>query len=171
MTSGFPSLDDIKGNASLLDKYTTYDGEMRSIPTLSVSASQECSTQNVTITRIIFIALPRAGSEDVDKYTELIITTTSGSRHSISLNVANLSFGHFGYELHVEPSEMLNLSDIEMFWISQPYYKDSSLRLLHQMGDKMFDITWWWWVDDSDNHYNDTTYDYPLLAIETGMEL
>ena len=136
---------------------------------LSVSASQECSTQNVTITRIIFIALPRAGSEDVDKYTELIITTTSGSNHTISLNEANLSFGHFGYEL--EPSEILNLSDIDMFWIVQPYYKDSSLRLLHQMGDKTFNITWWRSVDDSDNHYNDTTYDYPLLAIETGMEL
>ena len=165
LTSGFPSLDDIKGNASLLDKYTTYDGEMRSIPTLRVSASQECSTQNVTITRIIFIALPRAGNED----TELIITTTSGSNHTISLNEANPSFGYFGYELHVEPSEMLNLSDIEMFWISQPYYKDSSLRLLHQVGDNMFNIRWRW-VDNSDDRHSETTYDYPLLAIETGME-
>ena len=125
------------------------------------------------ITRIIFIALPRAGNEGTDHDTELIITTSSGSgsgfesgsgsRHSISLKEANQSFGHFGYEL--EPSEMLNLNDIEFFWISQPY---SSLRLLHQMGDNMFNIRW---RRFDDNQHSETTYDYPLLAIETGMEL
>ena len=163
LTSRFPSLDDIKRNATLLDKYTTYDGEMRSIPSLKAS---EC----LTINKITFIALPGAKDADDAEDTELIIEI-SGSNHSIKLNDSNQSIGDFGYELlNVELPESLNLSDIKMFWISQPDYEETSLRLLHQVGNKMFNIEWQL-VDGPDDSYNETTCDYPLLAIETGIHI
>ena len=139
-TSGFPSLDAVIGNASLLDRFTTLDGESR-----FVLISVNCSGR-FNITKITFIALPGDGNENT---TLTFIGTNSGR---LVLDQANKAFGKFGYEIVLEPNIIFSLSGIGSLWIR--YASGSDLRLLHKVGGD----------EGSDYEYDD----YPLLAIDTG---
>ena len=143
-----------------MDRFSIYDGELRSVP---VTFSEECfNTGTVMITKIRFIALPGVGDNDI----ELVISRSLGSNLSISLNEASQSFGDFGYEqVLFQPFELLAMDSL---WIDQP---KSGLRLLYQVGDDMLNISWSSEIENHGYIYNETVYDYPLLAIETGSDL
>ena len=144
----------MRGNASLLDRFTTHDGEWRSVP---ISVNKMCSGE-FGVTKITFIALPGDGNEN-------ITLSLNGS----VLNGTNNAFGEFGYEMVLEP---FNLSGADSFWIRlgirHPHHNDSGLRLLHKVGDEMLNITWRWLDEDSEDDHSETAYDYPLLAFDTG---
>ena len=164
-TSGFPTLDALRGNGSLLDRFSTHDGEWRSVP--GVSVSEECSTESVMITRVSFIALPGVGNKD----TKLVFThLANGSMiYTIPLNTrsVNQSFGKFGYEVDQINFELVANS---ILWTLQPNTTDSALRMLYQMGDEKLNISRSSRLEEEpDSAGNETTYDYPLLAIETGI--
>ena len=142
------------GNASLLDRFTTHDGEWRSVPTISIQ------NETGTITKISIIALPGVGTEHI----ELVIKSPDANKEGLTLN-ATETFGGFGYEMVLEPP--INLSDIASVWIKHPSYEDSGMRLLHQVGDERLNISWCW-NRMNENVHNEIAYDYPLLAIETG---
>ena len=112
------------------------------------------------ITKIIFIALPGVGNNDI----ELIIRRSLGYDMPIILNQANQNFGEFGYEQTL--SQPFDLMAMDSFMISQPL--DSGLRLLYQVGDDMLNISWSSELESHQYIYYERTYDYPLLAIETG---
>ena len=157
-TSGFPSLDEVRGNGSLLSDgvYSTHDGEIRSVPSVEF-------TCNGRITKFTFIALPGVVS---GQHTEFVVLGESGPDQRISTEGATQSFGQFGYELSVPgPGMMVQAGDtleIDHYW-----YTGSRLRILHQVGDEELDICWRWRSEGS-MIYRVTDYDYPLVAIETG---
>ena len=159
----FPTLDALRGYGSLLDRFSTHDGEWRSVP--GVSVLEECSTDSVMITRVTFIALPGVGNSAI----ELSISVTPESAQSISFGGASQSFGEYGYDLVLEPAVVITMNSANMFWINQPHYEESGLRLLHQGGDEILNISWRWLEENPQDIRNDTDYDYPLLAIETGI--
>ena len=161
-TSGFPSLDVIRGNGSLLNDgvYSTHDGEIRSVPSVEFTCNG-----NWRITKFTFIALPRVG----DHHTEFVVVGPGNSERRISTEGATQSFGEFGYELSVPEtgSDMLQFQDGDTLEIDHYWYGNSSLRILHQVGDEELAICWRWRSEGS-MIYRVTDYDYPLVAIETG---
>ena len=82
---------------------------------------------------------------------------------TIILNQTNQNFGEFGYEQIL--SQPFQLMALDSLLISQPL--DSGLRLLYQVGDDMLNISWSSELESHQHIYYETTYDYPLLAIET----
>lgn len=157
-TSGFPSLKEIRGNGSLLNDgvYSTHDGEIRSVPGVRF-------TCNGRITNITFIALP-----GVSNRNSLFTIMSDGLvRNSIGTSGATLRFGDFGYEISSLSSS--NIQNGDTLRIDHEPYERSHLRILHQRGDKEMRICW----RPLGVNINDTCgpdYDYPLLAVETGME-
>ena len=72
------------------------------------------------------------------------------------------TFGEFGYELNVPMPPNTNMfNNGDMLWIR---HGGSDLRLLHQVGDEERNICWSFEPDSCE-----PDYDYPLLAIETGI--
>ena len=53
--------------------------------------------------------------------------------------------------------------------IRHEVYERSHLRILHQVGDKELDICWRL-LEISGNFSCGPDYDYPLLAVETGID-
>ena len=156
-TSGFPSLEELRRNGSLLERYSTHDGELRSVPGVRAT----CSTGNQRISKITFIALPGSGMG----HTQLLF----GDLH-IDLSVASNTFGDFGYELTLPMTINIGINEGPVqLSILHPPYEESGMRLLHQVGTEARNICWRL-VDsasESENCHHD--YDYPLLAIETGI--
>ena len=159
-TSGFPSLDEVRGNGSLLSDgvYSTHDGEIRSVPSVEFTCSG-----NWRITKFTFIALPGVG----DQHTEFVVVGESGPDQCISTEGATQSFGQFGYELSV-PGQGMMVQAGDTLEIDHYWYVNSSLRILHQVGDEELDICWRWRDEDSSSNHCVPDYDYPLVAIETG---
>ena len=145
------------GNGSLSERYSTHDEEIRSFPGAQGNCSQtEDGTSILWIVSVSFIALPGIGSQNI----ELLFD------RPIPLSVNETSFGEFGYELTLPPGERVQFTSLR---IKQPHYKDSNLRLLHQLGDVARPICWSLVNDDgSGSESCQSDYDYPLLAIETG---
>ena len=161
LTSGFPSLEELRRNGSLLERYSTHDGETRSVP----RARSNCSPGNRTINKVTFIALPGTGNKNLSLH---IIQSNNQSTAEIDLSGASITFGKFGYELNVTAN--ITFTDGDMLRIEHPRYGESSLRLLHQVGQKAMNICW------SNNESSESQecgpdYDYPLLAIETGKHV
>ena len=159
-TSGFPSLDEIRGNGSLLSDgvYSTHDGEIRSVPSVEFTCSGR-------ITKFTFIALPGVGN----LHTEFVVLGPGSSEQHISTEEATQSFGEFGYELSVPVTGpgIMQFQDGDTLLIDHYWYVDSSLRILHQVGDEELDI-FWRWRSEGSMIYRVTDYDYPLVAIEAG---
>ena len=163
-TSGFPSLNEIRRYGTLLNQYSTHDGELRSVP----GVYSNCSMGSGRITRITFIALPGVeGGSTVLQFNRE--TPTNGTR-TISLSGATQSFGDgFGYVLDLSaPSASMPFNSGDSLWIRHPYHDDSSLRLLHQVGYDERNICWRELHKDGNDSRCGIDYDYPLLAIETG---
>ena len=165
-TSGFSSLDEIRGNGSLLNDgvYSTHDGEIRSVPVRS-----NCT--DGLITAVTFIALPGVGGENS---TLTVIRPDNSSRNSGSGRLANVGtrFGDLGYELSLEGPDGLAFEDGDTLEIHHPSYADSSLRILYQVGlevDDMLPFCWRELTDGADQEHCLSGYDYPLMAIETGI--
>ena len=162
-TSGFPSLDEVRGNGSLLSDgvYSTHDGEIRSVPSVEF-------TCNGRITKFTFIALPGVG----DQHTEFVVPgqgpgVGNSDPQRISTEGATQSFGEFGYELSV-PGQGMMVQAGDTLEIYHYWHVNSRLRILHQVGDEELDICWRWRDEDSSNDRCVTDYDYSLVAIETG---
>ena len=155
LTRGFPSLEELRGNASLLERYSTHDGERRSVP----GVRSTCSTGNRRFSKVTFIALPGDGQAHIVLSVGAVVLNMSG---------ATKTFGEFGYELTVPTNIniMLDEGNISLR-IQHPPYEESSMRLLHQVGDETRNICWRTRDSEPDNCEDD--YDYPLLAIEIGM--
>ena len=159
-TSGFPTLDEIRGNGSLLNKYSTHDGELRSVPRVMST----CSTGQRQLTKIAFIALPGVGNKSI----ALFLNNGNTTIH-VELSGAIESFGEFGYELELPEVDRIPFNNGDTLWIEHPHYNDSSLRLLHQVGYETINICWRLLEDGPDEIICEDDYDYPLLAIETSM--
>lgn len=159
LTSGFPTLDEIQNNGSLLNKYSTHDGEFRAVP----AVRSTCSTGQGTITKIAFIALPGIGDEN----TDLIVSRPNGNI-VISISRATRRFGKFGYEFDVPEEDRIPFNSGDTLWIQHPHLNNSRLRLIHQVGYYEINICWRWLERGPENIDCAGDYDYPLLAIETG---
>ena len=163
-TSGFPSLNEIRRYGTLLNQYSTHDGEFRSVP----GVYSNCSMGSGRITKITFIALPGVGGESTVLHFNR--ETPPGGTRTISLSGATQSFGGgFGYELDLSaPNASMPFNSGDSLWIRHPYHDDSSLRLLHQVGYDEHNICWRE-LDEDHILSCGIDYDYPLLASETGV--
>ena len=159
LTRGFPSLEDLRGNASLLERYSTHDGEWRSVPGVRTT----CSTPNRRLSKVTFIALPGEGQAHI----VLFVNDRQLNDRQLSMSGAMRKFGEYGYELTVPNGTNIMLNGDILLRIQHPPYKVSSMRLLHQVEDEARNICWTMGDSGPGNCEND--YDYPLLAIETGM--
>ena len=164
-TSGFPSLDEIRRYGTLLNQYSTHDGEFRSVP----GVYSNCSMGSGRITKITFIALPGVGEDST--VLQFNREAPTGGTRTISLSGATQSFGDgFGYVLDLSaPNASMPFNSGNSLWIRHPYHDDSSLRLLHQVGYDEHNICWRELDEDVDDISCGIDYDYPLLAIETGV--
>ena len=106
------------------------------------------------ITKIIFIALPGVGDNDI----ELVIRRSIEYDMPIILKQSYQNFGEFGYEQIL--SQPFELMEMDSLLISQPL--NSGLRLLYQVRERISEL------ESHEYIYNESSYDYPLLAIETG---
>ena len=149
MTRGFPSLEELIRNSSLLERYSTHDGELRTVPGIRGN----CPATNGRITKITLVALPGVG----------VNRPSLRFKSDFEINGEIQNLGEFLYEISTNIT-VNDLSD-NLLLIMHPPYEDSGLRLLHQVGDVKRDI-WWATVPGTVNYKPD--YDYPLLAIETG---
>ena len=165
-TSGFPSLDEIQGNGSLLNDgvYSTHDGEERSVPGLKFTCDGR-------IVKVAFIALPGIGIGTGNAVFTVVPepNNTAIIRSQIRTSIANLSFGDFGYELTLSDNmqSMQSFRDGDTLRIRHPI--SSHRRILHQRGDKELVICWR--LLNVPNYICGSDYDYPLLAVETGMKI
>ena len=158
-TSGFPSLEELRRNGSLLERYSTHDGELRSLP----GVKSTCSGPDGRITKITFIALPGAG---VGK-TLLLVNGVNGARKAeIVLTSASQTIGEFGYELTLPTSVNVHFSERDTLWIRHSPHGEGRLRFLYQVGDVARNVCWNTEPGSESNCQYD--YDLPLLAIETG---
>ena len=154
LTRGFPSLEELRRNASLLERYSTHDGERRSVP----GVRSTCSPPNRKLSKVTFIALPGDGESHIVLFV---------NEQQLSMSGAVVKFGEFGCELTVPNGTNIMLNGNILLRIQHPPYEVSSMRLLHQVGDEARNICWTMGDSEPDNCEDD--YDYPLLAIETGM--
>ena len=129
---------------------------MRSVPGVRWNCSEPGGGQ---ISKITFIALPGAGMER----PSLRIVRHPGDHQDIDISGDNQTLGEFGHEMTVNTDVMFN--DGDMLMIKHPPYERSGLRLLHQVGDVARNIC----IGPPDLQNCQTDYDYPLLAIETGV--
>ena len=158
-TSGFPTLDEIRGNGSLLNDgvYSTHDGEIRSVPDVQF-------TCNGTISKFTFIALPGVGIQN----TVLAILRQDNIIRNFNTAGATLSFGDFGYSEQSPPNDV-QFQTGDTLQIDHQLYASSRLRILHQVGDDMLDICWRWRNEGPSDTRCELDYDYPLLAVETSI--
>ena len=163
---GFPSLDEVRGNGSMLVKTSTL-AEAGTRTMLFPSMNFTC---NGTITKLTFLAANRISSffhlgrvySQVDNYTYLVDPHTE----DLSIDGAVPIDGSVtGYELNYESGEIpFQAGDVLGLQQSPLYY------LLHQMGERMetCDKTW----SPMRKNFICTVggdIDRPLMAVETGM--
>ena len=163
LTSGFPTLEELIRNGSLLERYSTHDGEMRSVPGVSVRSNCSGPNNSPMISKITFIALPRLQPSGTESPTLRVMIHPDGPQTDIVIDQETARFGEFGYELTVSETPPIMFNNGDMLWIR---HGGSGPRLLHQVGDEER-IICWRFEPDSENCEPD--YDYPLLAIETGI--
>ena len=159
LTRGFPSLEELIRNGSLLERYSTHDGELRSVPGVRGNCSGPGGGR---ISKITFIALPGVGMERPSLRRVRNSGTSSQSQDNIEISGGTQTFGEFGHEITMSTNVTINDGDVLM--IRHPPYEDSGLRLLHQVGDVARNIC----IGPPSPDACQTDYDYPLLAIETG---
>ena len=155
LTRGFPSLEELIRNGSLLERYSTHDGETRSVPGVMWNCSGPGGSR---ISKITFIALSGVRMER----PSLRIVRNAGDHQDIEISGDTQTFGEFGHEITMNTNVVFN--DGDMLMIRHPPYEDSDLRLLHQVGDVARNIC----IGPPSPENCQTDYDYPLLAIETG---
>ena len=158
LTSGFPSLEELIRYGSLLERYSTHDGEERAVPGIRSICS---GPGNRRISKITFIALPGAGVE-----RPLLGIMKNQAQENIQIIGETQGFGEYGYEMTVPMSNNIVFNDGDMLLIQHPLYDSSGLRLLHQVGDEARNICW---SIGSVSAVCEPQYDYPLLAIDTGI--
>ena len=159
-TRGFPNLEEVQGNGSLLSKYSTHDGELRSVP----SGQSNCSTGQGSITEIAFIALPGVGYDSI----ELVINSSNSVVSTVNLSGAIQSFGTFGYELVLPEANRIAFNSGDVLWLYLPYHNESRLRLLYQTVPVPLNTCWRYIEEVSGDIKCGDYHDYPLLAFETG---
>ena len=123
-----------------------------------------CSTGQRHLTKVAFIALPGVRND-----SSILVFNGSNNAYGLELSGATQSFGEFGYELELPEVDRIPFNSGDTLWIAHPYYSDSSLRLLHQVGYETINICWRLLEDGPDEIICEDDYDYPLLAIETSM--
>ena len=158
LTRGFPSLEELIRNGSLLERYSTHDGEMRSVPGVRWNCSEPDGGR---ISKITFIALPGVGMNR----PSLRIVRHPGGDQDIDISGGMEKFGEFGYEVTPMNANVM-FNDGDMLMIRHPPYEDSGLRLLHQVDDVARNIC----IGPPGPENCQPDYDYPLLAIETGIQ-
>ena len=159
LTNGFPTLEELIRTGSLLERYSTHDGEMRSVPGVRSNCS---GPPGPRISKITFIALPRLQPSGTDSLTLRFMRAGQGGPQDIVIDQETASFGEFGYEIMtINPPVMFNNGDMLLI-----RHGGSGLRLLHQVGDEARNICW---SVESDSEIREPDYDYPLLAIETSI--
>lgn len=150
----------VSGYLPSVDRFSTHDGEIRAVP--DVEGRCSCASR---IMEIVFIALPRNGNESIELR---VGRTDSNVTHNISLRGATKSFGEFGYSLSLSPEEQVSFTSGDTLTIWHPSSTDSQLTLLHQLRNESRNICWST-TNNPENISCEPDYDYPLLAIETGM--
>ena len=158
VTRGFPSLEELLRNGSLLERYSTHDGELRSVP----GVRWNCSGTNGRISKTTFIALPGVG---MDRPVLRVLRDQGSGSQDLDISGETQMFGEFGYEMTVNSNVMFN--DGDMLLISHPPYEDSGLRLLYEVGDVARNVC----IATPGSQNCQLDYDYPLLAIETGRSV
>ena len=160
-TSGFPSLEDVRGNGSLLGNdvvYGTHDVEFRHFYNLTFNCTGR-------VTKFTFIALPVDGRFDMN--VQINRGSTNVQQSKLRIPDMSPTFGLFGYSYEVPSASVTNFQPGDTFQIRHDKSFLSHHRLLYKSGVSQQYVCWWWtiytyparceWVDD-----------YPLMAIETG---
>ena len=160
LTSGFPSLEELMRNGSLLERYSTYDGELRSVPGIKSTCSGHVGNR---ISKITFIALPchQNGTGGLT----LRVMRNPGSSHDIQIDQDAPSFSVFGYELCMSQMPPVMFNDGDRLLIR---HGGSGPILLYQVGVEERNICRRF---EPDSEICELDYDYPLLAIETGIHI
>ena len=162
LTSGFPSLEELRRNGSLLERYSTHDGEMRSVP----AARSTCS--GVRVTKIAFIALPGNGN---GKTLLLVNGENEVGKVEIVLTSASQTFGELGYELSLPTGVNVYFNEGDTLWIRHPPHQESGVRLLYQEVGHEARRACWSTAEPAGPENCQHDYDIPLLAIETGIRM
>ena len=170
---GFPSLDEVRGNGSMLVKTSTPAAEAGTRTLLFPSMNFTC---NGTITKLTFLAVPgranrissnfhlgRRVYSQVDNYTYLVDPHTE----DLSIDGAvPIDESVTGYELNYENEIPFQAGDV----LGLEQSPHSLYYLLHQMGERIETCNMTWSV--MWNNFICTVggdIDRPLVTVETGM--
>ena len=170
---GFPSLDEVRGNGSMLVKTSTL-AEAGTRTLLFPSMNFTC---NGIITKLTFLAVPRARDSRLvirsffqigRMYSEVDNTTYVGYPSNQGLNIdkaVHINGSVTGYELNYENGG-ISFQAGEVFGLHQS--TNSLYYLLHQIGERIETCSRNW----KGNNFICTVggdIDRPLVAVETGM--
>ena len=111
----------------------------------------------------VTVAVSPQSLPSLEGHIVLLVDDVDGAA-VLNMSGATKTFGEFGYELTVPMNINIMFDERNIsLRIQHPPYEESSMRLLHQVGDETRNICWTMGDSGSDNCEND--YDYPLLAI------
>ena len=163
-TSGFPSLDEIRGNGSLLVDTTTHTDESSQLLFPGINF-----TCNGTLTKLTFVAL-RGDVRSVDSILNLFMKShtgeneyTAGRKYNFNATIATPIPNTTGYELQFENGVPFKAGHV--LGIRQA--SNSKYHFLYQLGE---DITVCRRVDFS-NEFScrpESEFGHPLVAVEAG---
>ena len=148
-TTGFPTLAEVIGNASLLSEelFVTHDGERRTYNHMGFSCDG-------VVTKLTYIALHGSGTDHI------VFEIRRSHLRSYTTSSSASKFGAYGYQL----ASHMSFYAGDRFLVDANQQAPSS-RLLYRIGEQSHTVCWSW-MDD--NWRCDLDKDYPLLAVETG---
>ena len=168
---GFPSLDEVRGNGSMLVKTSTPAAEAETRTLLFPSMNFTC---NGTITKLTFLAVPGRANRISSNFHLGRVYSQVDNTYLVDPHTEDLSIDGAvpidgsvtGYELNYENEIPFQAGDV----LGLEQSPHSLYYLLHQMGERMetCDKTWspiW-------NNFICTVggdIDRPLVAVETSM--
>ena len=152
MTRGFPSLEELIRNGSLLERYSINDEDLKLVSGVRFT----CSEADYRIKRITYVALPGDGMTNIS----LVFQTTRPPIIGVTELVITddvTPFSEFGHIL--ELNSILSFNEGTLLFIRHHPFEEGHSRLVYQREMA---------ICSSESQSCPDERDYPLLAIETG---